>query len=90
MTSPFPGERLGTMVVIMLGRGVDAGALLRGSKAEGAGWIAITAGWAFAVLAGIFVATATDGPNVHINPAVTIAAAITSGSARKLFVYVPA
>jgi glycerol uptake facilitator protein len=46
MTSPFLGVRLGTRVVIILGRGVVAGALLRGSKAEGAGWIAITAGWA--------------------------------------------
>jgi len=90
MTSPFLGELLGTMVLIILGNGVVAGALLRGSKAEGAGWIAITAGWAFAVLAGIFVATATGSPDAHINPAVTIAAAITSGSASKLLVYVPA
>ncbi|WP_244477299.1 hypothetical protein [Methylobacterium sp. Leaf125] len=55
MTSPFLGVRLGTRVVIILGRGVVAGALLRGSKAEGAGWIAITAGWAFAVLAATVV-----------------------------------
>jgi glycerol uptake facilitator protein len=90
MTSPFLGELLGTMVLIILGNGVVAGALLHGSKAEGAGWIAITAGWAFAVLGGIFVATATGSPDAHINPAVTIAAAITSGSMAKLFVYVPA
>jgi glycerol uptake facilitator protein len=90
MTSPFLGELLGTMVLIILGNGVVAGALLHGSKAEGAGWIAITAGWAFAVLGGIFVATATGSPDAHINPAVTIAAAITSGSVTKLFVYVPA
>lgn len=37
MTSPLPGELLGTMVLIILGRGVVAGALLRGSEAEGAG-----------------------------------------------------
>lgn len=90
MTSPFLGELLGTMVLIILGNGVVAGALLRSSKANGAGWIAITAGWAFAVLAGIFVATATGSPDAHINPAVTLAAAITSGSAGKLPVYVPA
>ncbi len=90
MTSPFLGELLGTMVLIILGNGVVAGALLQGSKAEGAGWIAITAGWGFAVLAGIFVATATGSADAHINPAVTIAAAITSGSTSKLFVYVPA
>jgi glycerol uptake facilitator protein len=78
MTSPFLGELLGTMVLIILGNGVVAGALLKNSKAEGAGWIAITAGWAFAVLAGIFVATATGSPDAHINPAVTLAAAITA------------
>ena len=64
MTSPCPGERLGMRVVIILGHGVVAGALLRGSKAKVAGWIAITAGWAFAVLAGIFVATATGGTSI--------------------------
>ncbi|WP_246686485.1 MULTISPECIES: aquaporin [unclassified Methylobacterium] len=90
MTSPFLGELLGTMVLIILGNGVVAGALLRGSKAEGAGWIAITAGWAFAVLAGIFVATATGSPDAHINPAVMIAGAITSGKPSKLLIYVPA
>ncbi len=57
MTSPFLGEFLGTMTLIMLGDGVVAGALLKQSKGENAGWIAITAGWAFAVLAGVFVAT---------------------------------
>ena len=90
MTSPFLGELLGTMVLIILGNGVVAGALLRGSKAEGAGWIAITAGWAFAVLAGIFVATAAGSPDAHINPAVTLAAAITSGRWDTLVTYVPA
>ncbi|GJE45581.1 MIP/aquaporin family protein [Methylobacterium soli] len=88
--SPFLGELLGTMVLIILGNGVVAGALLRGSKAEGAGWIAITAGWAFAVLAGIFVATATGSPDAHINPAVTLAGAIVSGDWSKLPTYVPA
>ncbi|KQP89607.1 glycerol transporter [Methylobacterium sp. Leaf113] len=90
MTSPFLGELLGTMVLIILGNGVVAGALLRGSKAEGAGWIAITAGWAFAVLAGIFVATAAGSPDAQINPAVTLAAAITSGRWDTLVTYVPA
>lgn len=90
MTSPFLGELLGTMVLIVLGNGVVAGALLKGSKAEGAGWIAITAGWAFGVMAGILVATATGSPDAHLNPAVTLAGAITSGDGSKLAVYVPA
>lgn len=37
MTSPLLGELLGTMVLIILGRGVWPGPFLRGSKAEGAG-----------------------------------------------------
>jgi len=45
MTSPLLGEFLGTMVLILLGNGVVAGVLLKGSKAEGGGWIVITAGW---------------------------------------------
>ena len=51
MTSPFLGEFLGTMTLIILGDGVVAGALLKKSKGENAGWIAITAGWAFAAYA---------------------------------------
>ncbi len=72
------GEFLGTMVLILLGNGVVANVLLRKSKAEGAGWVAITAGWAFAVMAGVFTAAACGAPG-HLNPAVSLAAAITSG-----------
>lgn len=90
MASPFLGEFLGTMTLIVLGDGIVAGALLKKSKGEGAGWIAITAGWAFAVLAGIFVANATGSPDAHLNPAVTVAGAVSSGDSSKLAVYIPA
>ncbi|MDP4025067.1 MIP/aquaporin family protein [Methylobacterium sp. NEAU 140] len=90
MASPFLGELLGTMTLIVLGDGVVAGALLARSKGEGMGWIAITAGWAFAVVAGVFVATAAGSPDAHINPAVTLAAAVSTGNFAKLPVYVPA
>ena len=46
------GEFVGTFILILLGNGVVAGVLLKRSKGENAGWFAITAGWAFAVLAG--------------------------------------
>ena len=58
MPSPLLGEFLGTMIMILLGDGVVAAVLLKRSKAEGSGWMVITAGWAFAVMAGVFVALA--------------------------------
>jgi glycerol uptake facilitator protein len=61
------GEFLGTMVLILLGDGVVAGVLLGRSKAKDAGWLAITAGWAFAVMAGIYTAKAIGAPG-YINP----------------------
>src|SRR2546421_4861106 len=76
MTSPLLGEFLGTMVLILLGNGVVAGVLLKGSKAEGAGWIVITAGWAFAVMAGGFTAIACGSAGAHLNPAVTLGFAV--------------
>src|SRR3954447_15552630 len=63
----FAGELLGTMVLVLLGNGVVAGVLLGKSKAEGAGWMAITAGWAFGVLSGIVTAMAFGGSGA-INP----------------------
>ena len=79
MLTPFFGEFLGTLVLIVMGNGVNAGVLLKGSKAEGSGWIVITAGWAFAVFAGVLTATACGSPGAHLNPAVTIAVAIKTG-----------
>jgi glycerol uptake facilitator protein len=72
MPSTALGEFLGTAVLILLGNGVVAGVLLEESKAKGAGWIAITAGWAFAVLCGVLVASSLGAPG-ELNPAGTIA-----------------
>ncbi len=79
MLSPFFGEFMGTMVLILLGDGVVAGSLLRGSKSENSGWIVITAGWAFAVFCGVVTAVACGSPGAHLNPAVTLAVAVHSG-----------
>jgi glycerol uptake facilitator protein len=81
------GEFMGTLVLILLGNGGVAGVLLRKSKAEDAGWMAITAGWALAVMCGVFTAIACGGPG-HLNPAVTLGAAVTSGDYSKLLPYV--
>lgn len=76
MTSPLIGEFFGTAVLIILGNGVVASCLLKKSKAEGAGWVAITAGWAFAVVMGIFTANALGSAQADLNPAVTLAKTI--------------
>jgi glycerol uptake facilitator protein len=78
MQKQFLGEFLGTAVLILMGNGVVANVLLRRSKAEGAGWMVIAAGWAFAVMSGVFTAVACGAPG-HLNPAVTLASAMTSG-----------
>jgi glycerol uptake facilitator protein len=73
------GEFMGTLVLILLGDGVVAGVLLKRSKAEGAGWMVITSGWAFAVMAGVFTAIACGSSDAHLNPAVTMGFAVSSG-----------
>jgi glycerol uptake facilitator protein len=72
----FFAELFGTMILILLGDGVVAAVLLARSKAENAGWIVITAGWAFAVAIAVYAVGAYSGAD--INPAVTIAWAATS------------
>jgi glycerol uptake facilitator protein len=64
------------MILILLGDGVVAAVLLKRSKAEGGGWIVITAGWAFAVMAGVFTAIACGSSDAHLNPAVTLGFAV--------------
>jgi len=77
------------MILNVLGNGVVAGVLLRKSKAENAGWMAITTAWGMAVMAGVFTAIAC-GSEGHLNPAVTIGAAIVSGDFSKVFWYLAA
>jgi glycerol uptake facilitator protein len=75
-TSPVLGEFVGTAVLILLGNGVVANVLLSKTKGNNAGLVAITAGWAFAVTIGIFVAQKFGSADAHLNPAVTLAMAI--------------
>src|SRR5687768_11246501 len=81
------GEFMGTLVLILMGNGVVAGVLLKRSKAEGAGWIVITAGWAFAVMSGVFTAIAFGSNDGHLNPAVTLGAAVASGDFSRVLPY---
>lgn len=67
------GEFFGTMMLIILGNGAVASALLHKSKGHEAGWVAITAGWFIAVVMGVFVAQSVGSPNADINPAISLA-----------------
>ncbi|MFG3305604.1 MIP/aquaporin family protein [Streptomyces wuyuanensis] len=73
----FIGEIIGTAVLILLGAGVVAAVVLKRSKAQGAGWVAIAFGWGFAVMTAVYIAGPLSG--AHLNPAVTLGIAITSG-----------
>ena len=68
------GELIGTFVLVLLGDGVVAGVSLAKTKANGAGWIAITLGWGLAVTLGAYTSSFM-GP-AHLNPAVTLAFAV--------------
>jgi glycerol uptake facilitator protein len=90
VNAPFLGEFFGTLVLILLGGGVVAGVLLEGSKARNAGWLAITAGWCFAVTCGIFVAKAFGAPGA-LNPVGPLADLATGqGSVPKNLEYIAA
>lgn len=73
--SPFLAELLGTMLLIILGDGVVANVVLNKTKGQNAGWIVITAGWAFAVTVAVYAVGTFSG--AHLNPAVTIGLAAT-------------
>lgn len=69
----FLAEMFGTMILVLLGDGVVANVLLNKSKGQNAGWIVITAGWAFAVTVAVYATNSISG--AHLNPAVTLAMA---------------
>ncbi len=87
MDKRLAGEFMGTLVLILMGNGVVANVLLRKSKAEGAGWMVIATGWGLAVMAGIFTAALFGSADAHLNPAVTLGAAVASGDFSKFFPY---
>jgi glycerol uptake facilitator protein len=70
----FTSELIGTMFVILLGNGVVANVVLKGTKGNNAGWMVITTGWALAVFVGVVIAGPFSG--AHLNPAVTIGLAL--------------
>jgi glycerol uptake facilitator protein len=84
MHSLWFGEFMGTLVLLLLGGGVNAGVNLRKSYGADSGWLVITTGWALAVLCGVLVAQAFGSPVAHLNPAISMAAAVNSGDYSQL------
>ncbi|MCA0986827.1 MIP/aquaporin family protein [Guptibacillus algicola] len=68
--TPFVGEILGTMILIIFGGGVVANVNLKDSKAQGGGWIVVALGWGLGVAMAVYAAGQVSG--AHVNPAVTL------------------
>lgn len=75
--SAYTAEFLGTLLLILLGNGVVAGVVLKGTKSENAGWLTIVVGWGISVTLAIYAAGRISG--AHLNPAVTIGLAVQGG-----------
>ncbi len=85
--SEFTAELIGTMFLILLGNGVVANTVLKGTKGNSGGWMVITTGWALAVFVGVVIASPFSG--AHLNPAVTLGLAIAGKFAwSKVVIYI--
>src|SRR5688572_148469 len=71
--SPYLAEFFGTMLLVLLGNGVVAGVVLKGTKSENAGWLTIVLGWGLAVALAVYAVGSIS--HAHLNPAVSIAMA---------------
>lgn len=71
--SPYLAEFFGTMLLVLLGDGVVAGVVLKGTKSENAGWLTIVLAWGLAVALAVYAVGSISG--AHLNPAVSIALA---------------
>ncbi len=88
--SPMLGEFMGTFAMMVLGNGVVAGCVLKRTKAEGSGWLAISTAWGFAVFCGIFVSNLFGSADAHLNPAITLAFAVQRGNFANLLPFLTA
>jgi len=71
---PFGAEVIGTALLVLLGDGVVAAVSLNKTKAQNAGWMVITTGWAMAVAMGVYAVGRISG--AHLNPAITLGMAL--------------
>jgi len=63
-------EFIGTAMLILIGNGIVANIVLKGTKGSDAGWVGISLAWGIAVFIGVFISADVSG--AHLNPAVTI------------------
>ena len=59
--SPYLGELIGTMILIIFGSGVVSGVVLNKSKAQNSGWIVIAFGWGLGVAIAIYTVGGISG-----------------------------
>ncbi|MBZ5673849.1 MAG: aquaporin family protein [Acidobacteriia bacterium] len=78
---------MGTLVLVLIGNGVVANVVLKKTLGSAAGWLTIVFGFGLGVVAGVFTAIACGSGDAHINPAVTLAFAISSGDFSKFVPY---
>ena len=71
----FVAEVVGTALLIIFGDGTVAAVVLNKSKAQNSGWMVITTGWAMGLTVAIYAVGRISG--AHLNPAVTLALAVT-------------
>ncbi|MEO2012943.1 MAG: MIP/aquaporin family protein [Fuerstiella sp.] len=72
--SPFVGEFVGTMMLVLLGNGVCANVNLSKTLGHDSGWIVIATGWGLAVAFAVYLVNTYS--YAHLNPAVTIGLAV--------------
>jgi glycerol uptake facilitator protein len=67
-------EFIGTALLMLLGNGIVANLVLKGTKGSDSGWVGIALAWGIAVFVGVYVSADFSGS--HINPAVTLGFAL--------------
>ncbi|NMD55139.1 MULTISPECIES: MIP/aquaporin family protein [Tsukamurella] len=77
LAAVFTSEVLGTSILLLLGCGVVANAVLPKTKGSDANFLMIGFGWGIAVFAGVYVAYRSGA---HLNPAVTVGILVSGGA----------